>query len=501
MRIGYVNGGVARDPQGSETEWPVPDGIAGRQVFAPANASPWVDDPDELWRRADAREGRHDAQHARIMDVTLPRELPREAWPVVASMIFAPLAEKGMVWDVTIQCAPASDGGWNPHLHGTGTMRVLTDDGFGLKRRSWNTHFRSMTTLRRTIAKAINDVADQWGLGALVTPLANYERDEPPAEPRLPRWVWHDRGEGARQALRILDERREARSAFTRYKASGDELEQELEEARRELALIEKVGVEDTARAAALEPAMEPMGGAVSADASPIGMLQHDDDDGWDAQFHSAEDYWGVETDNERANVMPRGEPAGMPNQFLEANRQREDARSCGQPALASSSLTEVGEELLNGVNIARLLAPSMSIDDVGASERMGFRPSHASAPKSHQGDQNASLRPQDERAGRLETGRQASSADGVPADMAIPSDFAWDDFFNDLPGADDERFAADRDRERVRRREEGARLERAHRERMMEDWQPLLDRIQGRQWPGADEEEPTSAMCGPNVL
>lgn len=50
--------------------------------------------PGKVWTRADARERHCKAQHARTIDITLPRDLPPETWPAVAAMIFAPLARR-----------------------------------------------------------------------------------------------------------------------------------------------------------------------------------------------------------------------------------------------------------------------------------------------------------------------------------------------------------------------------------------------------------------------
>lgn len=78
-----------------------------------------------------------------------------------------------MVRDVPVQNVPASDGGMNPHIHGTGTLRTITAEGFGLKERPWNSMFRCIHAVRMNIANAINRVATMHGLDPLVTADAN----------------------------------------------------------------------------------------------------------------------------------------------------------------------------------------------------------------------------------------------------------------------------------------------------------------------------------------
>lgn len=86
-------------------------------------------------------EKRKDAQVAREIEISLPRELSHEQRvELVRAFVKQEFVERGMVADIAIHCPLASDGKEQPHAHIMLTMRPLKPDGsgFGNKERAWN---------------------------------------------------------------------------------------------------------------------------------------------------------------------------------------------------------------------------------------------------------------------------------------------------------------------------------------------------------------------------
>ncbi len=116
------------------------------QILAPASAPGWVFDRSELWNRGEQAETRKDAQVAREIRLTLPRELDRENQiKLVREWVGNEYVSRGMVADFAIHAPDASDGNEQPHAHIMLTLRPLdpmTESGFAAKKgRTWNADF------------------------------------------------------------------------------------------------------------------------------------------------------------------------------------------------------------------------------------------------------------------------------------------------------------------------------------------------------------------------
>lgn len=112
-------------------------------ILAPEGAPEWVQSRYELWNRAEAAETRINAQTAREVELTLPRELDRPAQiALVHGYIRDHFVARGMVADVAIHAPLGADGLEQPHAHVMLTMRRLdpsTKTGFArTKARDWN---------------------------------------------------------------------------------------------------------------------------------------------------------------------------------------------------------------------------------------------------------------------------------------------------------------------------------------------------------------------------
>lgn len=111
------------------------DNVEHTEILAPEGSPAWVYDRQELWNRVEASEKRKDAQIAREIEISLPRELGAEVCKeLVRDYVRAQFTSKGMVADVAIHRPAASDGGEQPHAHIMLTMRPLEGDGFGGKK-------------------------------------------------------------------------------------------------------------------------------------------------------------------------------------------------------------------------------------------------------------------------------------------------------------------------------------------------------------------------------
>lgn len=118
-------------------------GIVFTEIIAPRNAQNWVYDRETLWNQVEVTEKRKDAQVAREIEISLPRELsPEQRVELVRGFVKQEFVERGMIADMAIHCPIASDGKDQPHAHIMLTLRPLTPDGsgFGNKERAWNEH-------------------------------------------------------------------------------------------------------------------------------------------------------------------------------------------------------------------------------------------------------------------------------------------------------------------------------------------------------------------------
>jgi ATP-dependent exoDNAse (exonuclease V) alpha subunit len=108
--------------------------VAWRAIAAPADASPWVLDREQLWNMVEQSEVRRDAQVAREIEVAIPIELSlADRLKLIAQFVETEFVDRGMVADIAVH-----DNDGNPHCHILLTMRQLLPQGFGKKVRDWN---------------------------------------------------------------------------------------------------------------------------------------------------------------------------------------------------------------------------------------------------------------------------------------------------------------------------------------------------------------------------
>ncbi len=115
------------------------EGVVHSEIMLPVGAPERWQDRATLWNEVEATERRKDAQLAREMEFSIPREMSRpEAIRLARDFVAEQFVSRGMVADVNVHWATAGDGEAQPHAHVMLTMREVGPDGFGPKAREWN---------------------------------------------------------------------------------------------------------------------------------------------------------------------------------------------------------------------------------------------------------------------------------------------------------------------------------------------------------------------------
>jgi Ti-type conjugative transfer relaxase TraA len=122
-------------------------GVVHREVMLPEGAPGRWTNRGTLWNEVEASEKRKDAQLARDIEISLPRELGKaEAIRLAQDFVREQFVERGMVADLNVHWTQARDGGEQPHAHVMLTMREVVpsregheeEGAFGKKVVAWN---------------------------------------------------------------------------------------------------------------------------------------------------------------------------------------------------------------------------------------------------------------------------------------------------------------------------------------------------------------------------
>ncbi len=166
----------------------------GGCVILPPGAPPGLGTSEALWKAVEACERRSDAQLARQLLVSIPREVGPADRLAFACAIVAPYVSGGAAAQVDIHCPRAADGGEQPHAHVLLTLRRVSDAGLApTKAREWNASFRedggraerARISARATAWLAAHGVAGAYDLRSLAA-----RGDPRPPEPTAPRADW-----------------------------------------------------------------------------------------------------------------------------------------------------------------------------------------------------------------------------------------------------------------------------------------------------------------------
>ncbi|ATE68030.1 Ti-type conjugative transfer relaxase TraA [Rhizorhabdus dicambivorans] len=114
-------------------------GVVHSEIMAPQGAPERLNDRATLWNEVEAREKRKDAQLAREVEFSIPRELNQQQGVQLArEFVEKQFVERGMVADMNVHWDLGKDGQPKPHAHVMLSMREVGPEGFGQKVREWN---------------------------------------------------------------------------------------------------------------------------------------------------------------------------------------------------------------------------------------------------------------------------------------------------------------------------------------------------------------------------
>lgn len=185
--------------QGKFFEFHKPD-VFHTEIIPPATGwvPDWVTDRQSLWNAVERAEKRGDAQLAREIEITLPRELGREQQvELVRSFVREHFTSRGMVADVALHEPSAADGERQPHAHVLLTLRRLdgtSPTGFDrLKERDWNE--------REDIARAVAEARKQFNNTGAPEDKAALEAAEARRNVNVWRAAWADHANRALAAI------------------------------------------------------------------------------------------------------------------------------------------------------------------------------------------------------------------------------------------------------------------------------------------------------------
>ncbi|RYD25321.1 MAG: Ti-type conjugative transfer relaxase TraA, partial [Lysobacteraceae bacterium] len=114
-------------------------GVVHSEVMLPDGAPERLNDRTTLWNEVEAGEKRKDAQLAREIEFSIPREMTKEQGVALArDFVKNQFVKRGMVADLNVHWDKAKDGSPKPHAHVMLSMREVDGEGFGKKVRDWN---------------------------------------------------------------------------------------------------------------------------------------------------------------------------------------------------------------------------------------------------------------------------------------------------------------------------------------------------------------------------
>ncbi|MFB9774117.1 Ti-type conjugative transfer relaxase TraA [Sphingomonas yabuuchiae] len=114
-------------------------GVIHSEVMLPEGAPERLNDRSTLWNEVEAGEKRKDAQLAREVEFSIPREMNEKQGVALArDFVKTQFVDRGMVADLNVHWDKAKDGTPKPHAHVMLAMRDVGPEGFGQKNRDWN---------------------------------------------------------------------------------------------------------------------------------------------------------------------------------------------------------------------------------------------------------------------------------------------------------------------------------------------------------------------------
>jgi Ti-type conjugative transfer relaxase TraA len=139
-------------------------GVLHSEVLLPKGTPERLSDRTSLWNEVEAGEKRKDAQLAREMEFSIPREMSQKQGVQLArDFVEEQFVKRGMVADLNVHWDHAKDGSPKPHAHVMLSMREVGPDGFGKKNRDWNSN-ENLKGWREAWACHVNERMAELGL-------------------------------------------------------------------------------------------------------------------------------------------------------------------------------------------------------------------------------------------------------------------------------------------------------------------------------------------------
>ncbi|NNG57127.1 Ti-type conjugative transfer relaxase TraA [Sphingomonas paucimobilis] len=139
-------------------------GVIHSEVTLPEGAPERLNDRSTLWNEVEAGERRKDAQLAREVEFSIPREMNEKQGVALAQdFVKKQFVDRGMVADLNVHWDKAKDGTPKPHAHVMLAMRDVGPEGFGKKNRDWNST-ELLKEWREAWAAHVNERMTELGL-------------------------------------------------------------------------------------------------------------------------------------------------------------------------------------------------------------------------------------------------------------------------------------------------------------------------------------------------
>ena len=143
-------------------------GVVHSEVMLPENAPEAWSDRERLWNDVEAFEIRKDAQLAREVEFSLPREMTQaQGIELARDFVQSEFVDLGMIADLNVHWDMAEDASPKPHAHVMLTMRTVDENGFGQKVRDWN-RTEMVERWRERWAELANERLAELGIDARI---------------------------------------------------------------------------------------------------------------------------------------------------------------------------------------------------------------------------------------------------------------------------------------------------------------------------------------------
>lgn len=143
-------------------------GVVHSEIMAPDGSPERWQDRETLWNEVEAGEVRKDAQLAREIEFSIPREMSQaQGVELARDFVQQEFVDRGMVADLNVHWDVGPDGLAKPHAHVMLSMREAGPEGFGKKVREWNST-ELLSDWRERWAGHVNERLAELGIDAQV---------------------------------------------------------------------------------------------------------------------------------------------------------------------------------------------------------------------------------------------------------------------------------------------------------------------------------------------